>query len=58
MDWIQGLKNAIDYIEEHITEKLIMKKWLSARIRQIFIFKEYLELCVVLLLVNIFVEEN
>ena len=42
MDWIQRIENAIDYVEENITEKLIMRKWQKEPILQVFIFKKCL----------------
>lgn len=40
MDWLTGLQKAIDYIEDNITEKLIMKKLQGYHTHQALTFRE------------------
>lgn len=42
MDWIQRIENAIDYVEENITEKINYEEVAKKPILQVFIFKKCL----------------
>lgn len=53
MNWITGLKNAIDYIEDNLTKGLIIQTLLIKLSHHHFIFSECLEFCAITLLANI-----
>lgn len=46
MDWINGMRCAIEYMEEHMTEEISMMRWQNRHVYQYFIFKECLAFCV------------
>lgn len=46
MDWITGIQNAINYIEEHLTEEIDYEIVLKKRLVPVSIFKGYSVFCV------------